>query len=213
MFVFDPRKILEVPFIYKSFQNLTRTRKHNKKYIEEVLKIKESDKILDIGCGPAYILNFFPKNLLSKIEYWGFDSNLKYIDEAKKSFEDAHFVCKDLKDKDTLISLEKNSYFDVVLATGVLHHLNDDEAINLFNIALEALKPGGRLITLDNYKNETDNPLMKLWTSLDRGQFSRTEQEYVKVADKVFSNVKHSVSRGELTNIPQSLIVMECIKN
>lgn len=41
------------------------------------------------------------------------------------------------------------AYFDIVLVVGVLHHLDDTEALQLCQLAQAGLKSGGTLITLD----------------------------------------------------------------
>jgi cyclopropane fatty-acyl-phospholipid synthase-like methyltransferase len=41
------------------------------------------------------------------------------------------------------LTLRSSSHFDIVLAIGVLHHLDDAEVLQLFKIAHAALKNGG----------------------------------------------------------------------
>ena len=53
------------------------------------------------------------------------------------------FACQRVSDA----TLAHGPGFDVVIASGIVHHLEDDEALQLFRLSLAALKPGGRLIT------------------------------------------------------------------
>jgi SAM-dependent methyltransferase len=49
--------------------------------------------------------------------------------------------------------------YDIVMAFGVLHHLDDAEGRELFRGARRALKPGGRFVTLDtpSFRNNQRN--------------------------------------------------------
>ena len=97
--------------------------------------------ILDIGCGPAETVKYF-----SDVEYIGFDNNPAYIELAKRRFGDqGHFFCGQIDQ----VALEEFGAFDLVLAVGVLHHLDDSESLSLLKLAYRALKEGGRLITYD----------------------------------------------------------------
>ncbi len=50
-------------------------------YINEYIRPKKGDKILDFGCGPADILKF-----LTDVDYVGIDSNERYIQSAKQKY-------------------------------------------------------------------------------------------------------------------------------
>ena len=45
--------------------------------------IKKNCNILDIGCGPAYVLDFL-KN--KSLKYFGYDTEMNHIEYAKKKF-------------------------------------------------------------------------------------------------------------------------------
>ena len=101
------------------------------------------------------------------------------------------------------------SNFDIVLATAVLHHLNDDEAIQLFKIARSTLKPHGRLITLDGCYTQGQSWLKRFILSKDRGRYVRTEDQYCALASGIFPDIKISIHHN-LTRIPYTHIIMEC---
>src|SRR5262249_40300059 len=103
-------------------------------YVSESAGQMVGDKFLDIGCGPGDILEDLPA-----VDYLGFDINPKYVEAAQKRFGSrGRFFCGDVGL--TAIDQEAAS-FDLVLATGVLHHLDDDRAVSLFKLARRALKP------------------------------------------------------------------------
>src|SRR5205823_7002829 len=94
-------------------------------------------------------------------------------------------------------------------ATGVLHHLDDKEAIDLFQVARAALKPGGKLITFDGCFCEGQSRIARYLLERDRGKFVRTAEAYVALARKAFENVEVTL-RHDLLRLPYSHIIMKC---
>ncbi|MGD9107080.1 MAG: class I SAM-dependent methyltransferase, partial [Desulfobacterales bacterium] len=111
----DIRSLLAFPVTYRLFSRIVggfARQVYVKKYIRPI----HGDKILDIGCGPGDILELLPQ-----VEYLGIDMNRRYIKSAIKRFGNrGTFICKKLSGK---LSNELSS-FDLILATGILHHLN-----------------------------------------------------------------------------------------
>ena len=93
---------------------------------------------------------------------------------------------------------------------GVLHHLDDHEASELFSIALSALKPGGRLITLDGVYAPRQSPIARFLLSKDRGEYVREQSAYETLAHKSFSTVKSSIIHNLTAPIPYTHLIMEC---
>jgi len=159
-------------------------------------------RILEIGCGPGTIAGYLPDS-----EYVGFDMSSKYIEIARKRFPQAQFICERVSQ----FSLAKQQSFDAVLALGVVHHLDDHEARQLFQIAYDALKSGGKLITFDGVWTNDQSPAARWLLARDRGEHVRNEGEYVNIASQVFANVKASV-RHDLIRIPYSHLILECVR-
>lgn len=198
------KKILSFAQVYNGFKYFIGADKGLKIYIKEYIKPSKGDKILDVGCGPADILDYF-----KDIDYTGFDINPQYISYATKKYAlKGKFYCQTVSQNDFN---EKHSY-DIVLATGILHHLTNQEALELFNLANKVLKPVGRLITLDGCYTENQSTLVKFLLSKDRGSFVRTETEYLHLASSVFDNIKISL-RTDILFIPYTHIIMECTNN
>ena len=108
---------------------------------------------------------------------------------------------------DDTLSLQMK--FDVVIAHGVLHHLDDDAAATLFGVARRALKPGGRLVTFDGCFAEGQSALARLFLSLDRGRHVRSRDAYERLARGEFDQVESFV-RHDLIRIPYTHLIMEC---
>lgn len=198
------RSLLSLPAAYNFLQYLAGSKKALPKYVTEYILPKANDKILDIGCGTANILNYFP----SSIHYYGFDLDKSYINYAKRKFGSrGTFICNDVNNN-LIKTLPK---FDIILATGLLHHLNDPEALKLFSMAAEGLKDTGRMITLDCCYVSNQSKLAAFIIKNDRGRNIRSPEAYQALALKHFSQVKVNI-RHDMLNIPYTHTVMKCSK-
>lgn len=197
------RAILSLPWIYSSFQYLMGARSAWPAFVNEYVHPFPGAKVLDIGCGPADILDYLPE-----IEYWGFDISQTYIDHAIRKFGDSgQFFCKILTEKD----LEVLPRFDVVIMCGVLHHLDDAAARQVVSLAKSALRPGGRLVTIDPCFAEGQNPIARLLISQDRGQNVRVRAGYQALVESVFSDVRIEVRHKVW--IPYTHCYMDCTRS
>ncbi|MGA7936740.1 MAG: class I SAM-dependent methyltransferase [Kovacikia sp.] len=198
------RSVLSIPDIYSLFGQMIGGASGRKIFVREYIRPKRGDRMLDIGCGPGDIVPY----LTESVEYLGFDASQEYIESARKRFGDrATFICEPVSTK----TLEQQSYFDIVLAVGILHHLDDAEALQLFHLAKAALKPGGRLITLDGVYIDKQSFCARYIISKDRGQNVRTKAEYLAIATQVFSEITVSI-RHDMLRIPYTHLILECIR-
>jgi len=196
------RSVLALPQAYQLFWNVIGGPARSRTLVTEYIRPKAGDRILEIGCGPGTIVPYLPQ-----CEYVGFDASSDYIEQAHRRFPEARFVCERVSQ----YTLPQRAYFDAVLALGIVHHLDDPEALQLFQIAHEALKPGGKLVTLDGVWTNHQSSAAKALLARDRGEFVRSEEAYVGIASKAFDNVKTSI-RHDLLRIPYTHIIMECIR-
>lgn len=197
------RAMLSSPRLYTAFQDLMGARKGWQRFVAEFVRPTPGCRILDIGCGPGDLLNYLPT-----VEYRGFDVSAAYISYATKKFADrGHFQCKILQ-KEDLPSLPK---FDVVVASGLLHHMDDNQAHVLFELAYEALVPGGRLLTVDPVFEEGQNPLARYLITKDRGQNVRSGADYEGLAAGVFEQRKVIIRHKRW--IPYTHCFMECTRS
>ncbi len=168
----------------------------------EYIQATRGSRILEIGCGPGTILPYLPLS-----DYIGFDLNPKYIDYARSRFPQAQFVCGRVSQ----YTLAQRGSFDGVLAIAIMHHLDDEEAKQLFQIANDALKIGGKLVTLDAVKTTDQSATVRWLFDRDRGEYVRDEAGYLKIASQVFTKTKSTV-RGDLLRIPYTHLILECIR-
>lgn len=119
-------------------------------------------RVLDVGCGAGFAATYLRGRYR---EYVGIDHSPKLI-ECATSLNDlpaAHFVARSVEDLDVC------EPFDVVVAIGVLHHLDDMASVLARLRAL--LKPGGRLAANEPQRG---NPLIGLARRLRK----RLDREY-----------------------------------
>ena len=199
----DIRNILNIPFLYLAYRNFAGGKRTSSIFVNEYIRPVRKDKIIDIGCGPGDIIEHF-----HDVDYTGFDSNQEYIDSAIKNYGDrGRFFCGMV---DTVETNDVDN-FDIAVASGILHHIDDKEAIALFNLAKKKLRKGGRLVTLDCCFENNQSIFARFIISNDRGKFVRTSHGFAKLASTVFSDVKVSL-RHDLLRFPYTHIIMECKK-
>ncbi len=71
--------------------------------------------------------------------------------------------------------------------------MDDAQASELFVLLRQVLKPGGRVITVDNVFTERQNPIARLLISLDRGRHVRSPAGYEALARGAFAHVDGTV--------------------
>ena len=199
------RHALASPRIYDLFQNLVGAYAWRRKVVERfvVAAIPDDGLIIDLGCGTAEVLRFLPAG----VKYIGFDRNPGYIDRARAchAHRDAIFHCEELS---PAFSLEGRSA-DVILAFGLIHHLDDTLTCDLFRIARNMLGANGFLLTLDPVYAGGQSAVARYIVSKDRGTSVRTESAYKELASRAFSSVETHIDSDPLY-IPYTGIVMKC---
>ncbi len=196
------KTILSRPLIYSAFQYLMGSHQIWSFFVKKIIRPKYGDVILDIGCGPADILNYFPE-----VDYYGFDISKSYINKAKKRYgKRGNFFAKSLIFDD----LKNMPKFDLVIASGVLHHMNDETARRIFKVAYSALKPGGRFLTIDPCFTPNQNAIARFLISNDRGKNVRNQKGYQSLCKNIFTDMKINVKHRLW--IPYTHCIMECTK-
>jgi SAM-dependent methyltransferase len=159
--------------------------------------------VLDIGCGPGDILEYLPD-----VAYVGIDLSPSYIEAARVRFGSrGRFICKPVEE----MVVEEPESFDIVMANGVVHHLDDSSAMGLYGLARAALKPTGRFVSIDGAFVKGQSPVARLLLRNDRGKFVRAPEDYAALASRVFPDVKVSV-RHDLLRVPYTHVMLECCR-
>jgi len=194
--------VLSVPAGYRLFWRLVGGESSCKIYLSEYVKPVPGEKILDLGCGPADVLHYLPA-----VNYTGLDISPEYIGSAKKRFGSrGRFLCGDAS---LAVFQEERGTFDLVLAIGVIHHLNDVQAAGLFDLARRALRPAGRLITYDGCYLPQQSRVARRLLASDRGKFVRARDDYLRLASAHFAQVEPNL-RHDLLRVPYTHLIMRC---
>ena len=87
-------KILTYPFFYSLWQKIMSGELVRATLVKNI--INKNNTILDIGCGPAKILESLPE-----VKYYGYDINRNHINYAKKKYNSKKniFSCKKFSSK------------------------------------------------------------------------------------------------------------------
>jgi ubiquinone/menaquinone biosynthesis C-methylase UbiE len=135
--------------------------------ILEYLELKEGDLLLDAGCGEGFYLMLL-RNLYG-CRLVGIESDQKMLDLAQQWIKPTEKLL--LQTKDICQMNFPENYFDKIICSEVLEHIDDDNLAvkNLFRV----LKPGGVLVVTVPNKNYplVWDPLNKLREALGWGHF------------------------------------------
>ncbi|OQW49422.1 class I SAM-dependent methyltransferase [Candidatus Raskinella chloraquaticus] len=179
------RRFLEDPRLYELVQKAMGARHNRQAFVDRYIRPRPGDRVLDVGCGPAALLSHLPG-----VNYTGFDPNPAYIQQAQRRYgEQGQFHAKIYDEADVC----RFKPFDIAIISAVLHHLDDQEARRLFGLLRRSLKPGGRVLTLDNVYVDDQNLIARLLISLDRGQNVRSPEGYRELATGIFDDVHGDV--------------------
>jgi SAM-dependent methyltransferase len=201
--------IISSPRVYNLLQFVAGETIYRNKMVKQYIKPFEGCRILDIGCGTGGYINHLDR-YCKNYEYYGFDGEAVYIDYAKWAFghrPNLHFYHKILTEE----SVKDFDGFDIVIATGVIHHLDDEIVGSLLRIAKLALKPGGRFVTYDTGKFEHMSLLENIFLKFDRGRSIRDINEYATLIKKIFP--KYNAYSPYLTYYKSRNIVFECFNS
>lgn len=173
-------------YIYKIFQKLMSATTYRHNLIKKYVKNKRPT-ILDIGCGPAEILE-----KIQNVRYYGYDINRNYINYAKKRYSGKNysFFCKKFTEKE----ISKLPKFDYIILFGLLHHLKDPEIKKIFLLIKKVMKKDGNILTADPVFIKNQNFIANFLISKDRGKNVRSEKEYINLTKKFFKKVETRVT-------------------
>lgn len=163
----------------------------------ETADLHPGDTVLDVGCGPAYYFERLPQ----PIEYHGFDTAPRYVDWANKKWggkgATIHLGIFDAE------QAEKLPKVDAVLLLGLLHHLSDEQSIELLENAGRVLAPGGRVVSVDTCFEPSQGRISHWMSANDRGEYVREPKEFEDLARTAFGSVEGHIE-NTATRIPSS---------
>lgn len=134
-------------------------------------------RVLDVGCGTGLHAPRFRCE-----QYHGIDLCHAYIRAACRKHPLYSFDCADAR------SLPfSNGQFRTVLISGVLHHLNDEDAMAVLRESARVLSTDGFAIIWEDIPTVSRwNPVGTLIHRLDQGQWIRTPAAYRQLIESSF---------------------------
>jgi SAM-dependent methyltransferase len=196
---------LDFAFAYAALQRLLGGHSARQRVVAEFIRPPRGARILDLACGPATLLSYLPPEVI----YVGVDSNPAYIAAATRHYGSrGRFIVAPAIDAP---ALEGAAGFDLVLGMGFLHHLADDEAAAVVDLAYRRLAPGGHLVTLDCAYHEGQSKLARRLIAADRGSHVRTPEGYSALVASRFPDLKTHLAT-DLLRVPYSQFIIRARK-
>jgi len=194
--------LINNPLVYKIIQKVMSGTSLRANIVRNYIK-KKNVKILDIGCGPAEILEN-----ISDCEYYGYDIDSRSIRYARKKYvkKNYHFYNKKF-DKN---EIKKLPTFDYIIFFGILHHLEEKEIFTLLTLCKKKMKRDCKLLTEDPILVNDQNIFAKYLIKNDRGKNVRKKKEYLSILKKHFKNVKSKITHQ--TFVPYTWFTTVCRK-
>lgn len=193
---------LRRPAVYAAFHRLVGADRFRRRLVAEHLALRPGHRLLDVGCGPGDLLAYLP----DEVEYHGYDAEPAYVERARQRFGSrGTFHCRRVSATEG----DELGRFDRVVASGILHHLDDADADRLFRDAARWLAPGGRLVSVDG-AFVAGQPWLARWLlERDRGCHVRTPEGYRRLAEPHFAGIDVAV-RQDLARLPLTHAVLTC---
>lgn len=196
--------LLSSPLVYEAFHHAIGARRWLKRLADETIRAQGGESLLDIGCGPGALLRCLPQT----VAYIGFDRNVAYIARAKRTYGSrGAFICDDVSN----FASYALPPADVAVAIGILHHLDDELASSLLRAIAVALKPKGRLVTVDPCFHARQSLIQRFVVSNDRGMHVRPFDRYVDLCSRVFEEPTASFQSGHFP-FPHSICIMQATR-
>jgi SAM-dependent methyltransferase len=188
------RAIFSLAPVYRLAQRLIGADKFRSVLVNDILDLGTSDRVIDIGCGTADIIEHLPR-----LDYVGFDPSQRYVDDAQARFGDRGTFVTAAAEHFEATGADRT----MAMAIGVLHHMSDDSVTELFQLAHSVLESGGRLVTIDPTLVEGQHRIARLLVSRDRGQHVRHPDQLQRLVTPFFPDAEIEI-RHDLLRPPYS---------
>lgn len=132
-------------------------------------------RVLDVGCGPGTHAMVFAGR-----EYVGIDTERRYVEYAAR-----HFPGTFLQADATSLCAERLGVFDLVFASSMLHHLDDEAVAAVLDGIVGCLKPNGRVCIVDLILPR-EASVARWLARHDRGPFARPLEAWKEILGRVF---------------------------
>jgi len=197
--------LLSRPFFYKTWKSLVTSQNRTSDLAERYLSVPAGSQVIDLGCGVGDFACFFTDHST----YVGVDSNPYYIKIARQTVnsDKAIFLEGDVGN----IDLSQFGNFDLVMMSGVLHHLDTKTALAALTEAKKLMSDSGRFFAIEPVFEPGQSLIARLTIASDRGQYVRDTEGYRNVLSQLFEEVEIDV-RHDVIRIPYTHAVITARK-
>ena len=196
------RSMFSLPSVYRLAQRVIGAERFRIVLAGEIIRASDSDRVLDLGCGTADILDHLPA-----VDYLGVEPSQRYVDAAAARFGDRGSFVTSAGERFTAGGGDRT----IAMAIGVLHHMDDAAATEMLSVASDALCAGGRFVSIDPTLVDGQSPIAKFLVSRDRGQHVRSPEVQAELVSAAFPDAQISV-RHDLLRTPYSHVIVEAAK-
>jgi ubiquinone/menaquinone biosynthesis C-methylase UbiE len=139
------------------------------KRLVSLLNLKESQRLLDLGCGTGWAVRYAARLVSERGEFYGIDISSTMIEKAKANSSDYQSVQFYQTSADRLPF--NSDFFDFIICSNSFHHyFNHDKVLNE---AYRVLKPKGRIYIMDLTADGFIAKMIDSWVK-------RREREHVR---------------------------------
>lgn len=150
-----------------------------------------SAKVLDVGCGTGVLANMFSSKC-----YLGFDIDHESIMQAKHSHPKYKFI-----QANAINPPLGNKKYDLVLISGVIHHLNNSDRNLTFKMIRSHLNRLGKIVMIEAIPPIYSwNIIGQVIRKLDQGHHIHELKDYVRLTKKYFKVIDSYQQIGGLVD-------------
>lgn len=161
--------------------------------VRHFLPLRGAMSVLDIGCGIGRWANLLQRY---EPEYVGTDTSSDLIHIAKQRFEQNSAYEFHVASTCELESLVKNQRFDVVIISGLINYLNEDEVSLLFDVVGKISKGSTVYIRASHATGLYRLTLVDEWSE----ELASTYSSIYRTVEETWSLIKNSSLQG-FTNV------------
>jgi SAM-dependent methyltransferase len=194
-------RMLSKPVVYRTLKRIVMPDGLLDRLVGEHFVADDGSKVLDLGCGYGDYAPFYA----DRCDYLGIDHNASYIQTARRlnAGSAAQFIVADVADP----VVREHGPFDLVIMSGVLHHLASPAVRDLAALVRPLMSPTGRFVALEPVFHPEQGLTARLTIAADRGRFARDEDGYRALFEAEFPKVDTTVVSG-LLRIPYTHVVL-----
>ena len=154
---------------------------HFHKFLNRKIKFNSNTKVLDIGCGRAYIISYLQKKYKFKQKPVGID-----IIKNKNIKKNILFT-----KSDAIKYLRKGEKFDLVIVKQTIHFFSKKKIVLFLKMIKENLRPNGKLLILSLKTKNNQIPCFKKM-KLELEKSLKKDMELINLIKKSLINYKLS---------------------